>query len=523
MSAAVSTTTTRGTRMLPTSPRPARAARLAVALLGALLALATSATAAHAAFGLESFGVTYSTTQAGAHPDVKVAFLTNHTVTQNGAPEPDGQLKDVTIDLPPGVAGNPSAIAECTDAQLTEDGPPAYYPGNCPAASQVGTVELTFIGYDDTVSFLQIRRTLLPVFNMVPTPGHPARLAFNFAGYTTIPVTIDIRSDGDYGVRASLRNLTNQMTILGAEMTLWGNPSSPAHDGLRFPCISSANGVPSGTCPAATPPLAFMTNPTQCDTELRAKIRVGSYQRDVAEAQTEPVKMTGCEGLRFEPEVSVAPTTSQPDAPTGLDVGIRVPQSDLAGRLATPNLRDVSIALPEGVAINPAGADGLAGCTDAQSGIGRTGDVSCPPASRIGSVEIDTPLLDDPLEGDVFVGTPASDDPASGRMFRIFLAAHGSGVDVRLEGALVPDPVTGRLTATFKDNPQLPFSALNVRLDGGPRAVLSTPMGCGTATSTATLRPWHGGEPVTSTSQFAVSGGSCGPLPFAPAFSAGSA
>jgi hypothetical protein len=47
------------------------------------------------------------------------------------------------------------------------------------------------------------------------------------------------------------------------------------------------------------------------------------------------------------------------------------------------------------------------------------------------------------------------------------------GVDVKLEGHVKANPVTGRLTALFDDNPQLPFSDLHLQFKSGPRAPLS--------------------------------------------------
>ena len=43
----------------------------------------------------------------------------------------------------------------------------------------------------------------------------------------------------------------------------------------------------------------------------------------------------------------------------------------------------------------------------------------------------------------------------------------------------MPDPVTGQLTTTFDKNPELPFSELNVQLNGGSRATVANPSTCG--------------------------------------------
>ncbi|CAB4936369.1 unannotated protein [freshwater metagenome] len=104
-------------------------------------------------------------------------------------------------------------------------------------------------------------------------------------------------------------------------------------------------------------------------------------------------------------------------------------------------------------------------------------------------------------------------------MYRVFLVARGSGITVRLKGAVRADPQTGQLTASFDDNPQLPFDALSLRFDGGPRAPLVNPTTCGTKTTRATITSWAG-QTVTSDSSFVIDQG-CPTGAFNPSFTAG--
>ena len=71
------------------------------------------------------------------------------------------------------------------------------------------------------------------------------------------------------------------------------------------------------------------------------------------------------------------------------------------------------------MALSPTVADGLAGCSDAQMALKSLGAATCPAASKIGTVEVTTPLLDDPLTGEVFLGTQKSEHPQSGEMYRM--------------------------------------------------------------------------------------------------------
>ena len=75
-------------------------------------------------------------------------------------------------------------------------------------------------------------------------------------------------------------------------------------------------------------------------------------------------------------------------------------------------------------------------------------------------------------------------------MYRLFLAAAGDNVNVHLSGQVNPNPTTGQLTTVFSENPQLPFSDLDLKLFGGPLAALANPETCGTFTATSDILSW---------------------------------
>ena len=81
------------------------------------------------------------------------------------------------------------------------------------------------------------------------------------------------------------------------------------------------------------------------------------------------------------------------------------------------DVKDTTVALPEGVQFNPSAADGLQACSEAQIGFTGVnpqsgadeftpGAPSCPEASKIATVKISTPLLPSPLEGAVYLAAP---------------------------------------------------------------------------------------------------------------------
>ena len=318
----------------------------------------------------------------------------------------------------------------------------------------------------------------------------------------------------------------------------------------------------------------FLTTPSQCTgqapvTTVRADSWVepaayvsktvynGTHLLEGAASASESF-VTGCDLLRFAPEVQFGPSgaseggTTQADEPTGATFALKVPQTNEAGVNATPELENATVTLPEGMTVDPSAADGLQACSDAQFGLGSTVEpaepASCPLASQIGTVRVTTPLLEEPLEGQVFLGEPecspcSATDAEDGRIFRLFLQVRSveRGVLVKLAGHVSANPATGRLQATFTQQPQLPFNELLLTFTGGSRASLANPQTCGTFTTTTDLTPWSapgfgglsGSEAIAGTPDATPSGsfnvdwngagGACpASLPFGPSFSAGS-
>ena len=197
-----------------------------------------------------------------------------------------------------------------------------------------------------------------------------------------------------------------------------------------------------------------------------------------------------------------------------------------------PTRKKRRLALPTGVSLNPSAANGLQACIDAQFGKGTKQPVACPPASKIGTVTIESPPLPEgALEGDVFVGEQLSRDPASGDEYRIFVDAESAryGISVRLIGRVSADPDTAQLTTTFNGLPQVPFTSFVIQLDGGPRATLTSPMVCGPHTTDGDDDPVVGQpgrdpdqriHPDLGARRRRLPGKTLGERPFAPGFEA---
>jgi hypothetical protein len=366
---------------------------------------------------------------------------------------------------------------------------------------------------------------------MVPEAGYPAEFGFTYLGKIILLYGNVVRVGSDYYLRVTAPGIP-ELEIMSTSLTFFGTPS--ARDG--------------GT----TPPVPFLINPTGCSGGPQsARIEVDTWEHPGVWYAKESVvypQLVGCELLSFTPSLSVTPDTTQADEPSGFDIGLGFPQIEEMTHVAAPEFRNVTVALPPGVSISPSAADGLASCpAEGPEGIDLNGEIegadglehpapgNCPAASTVAAVEVLTPLLPTPLQGRLYVAQPGcggagqpgctAADAADGNLFGVYLEAAGQGVVVKLAGSASVSPTTGRLTVSFKENPEFPVSEVRVALKGGPRAVLATPPACGPATSSADIQPWS--SPITPDatlfSSFAVdwdgSRGACpGTPPFAPSF-----
>jgi hypothetical protein len=468
-----------------------RRALVAVASVAGLCALAP---AAHGAFGVEKFDAgtctmntepapqcTRDSTQnfwystAGGHPQWGI---TDFAFTTTGPfATPDGKVKDVHVDLPVGLSVNPEATPKCTTAQLEASA--------CPPDSAVGT------NYITTVSGVVKAPIGTTVYNMVQPEGMPARFGM------TVPVVggqiyLDggVAWDSDYHESFTISNITDAIPLYETRLVFNGR----AGDGTFIT-------MPSGGCDTAQDPLAV------------TGLQVDSHQDPghyLSYSTTVPIHATGCKDLPFAPTVGVAVDTRVAGAPSGVTIDVGLPHNPNGkDKPDSATLKDVHVTLPEGMTINPSAANGLGACTDAQLGKGTTRPVTCPAASAIGTVDFGTPVLPaGALKGTVYLGQPLSGDPQSGDEYRMFLVADSAryGVSVRLVGHIVADPQTGRLTASFTDNPQVPVSLVRVALRGGDRATLVNPPACGRAKITGSFTSW-GGQSATAVNDVTIDQG----------------
>jgi hypothetical protein len=520
-------------------------------------------------FGVEDYSLAIENedgapdTQAGSHP---FQFTTTLALNQTALPSrPPAFVKDLHVKLPSGLVGNPTAIPQCAEAEFYT---PVGDHNLCPPDTVVGvaavTVELVLTSF-----FINKPTTyVVPVFNLAPAHGEPARFGFVAS---TVPVTIDtsVRSGEDYGVVASTDDTTQSAAFLSSRITLWGVPGDSRHDRSRgWSCVSGGFYDPETPCSnvAESQPQPFLTLPTSCTgSPLETSVQADSWPTaaDPAGMTVPPLtpeefgepmeSLDGCNRLAFGASLSVAPDSQSASSPSGLTVKVHVPQEASLNPtgLAESDVRDTTVTLPEGVALNPAGADGLEACSNMEIGFERVNPQTgtdeftpklpeplepghnldalgfCSDASKIGTVKITTPILKHPLEGAVYLA--AQDENPFGSLVAMYIVAEEpeSGVLVKLPGEVSLNAATGQITSTFLNTPQDPFENLELHLFGGERGPLSTPAHCGMYAAKASFAPWSGNASVTPSSSFEITSGPDGSpcpgasLPFVPSLTSG--
>jgi hypothetical protein len=496
----------------------------------AVLALtALAASNASANFEFDELGVEVNDAngnylrQAGAHPD----FWFNFTVPFRSVIREGGEVlgpaegaRDVELDLPAGMVGNPTPFKTCKMEELI--GKPGSNNAECSNTTQIGVAYLKL-----TNSVSQVQTIPVGIFNMEHGPDVPALFGFNYLGYVAT-ITPTVRPDGTYGLSAGSVEISQALPVLGARLRFWGVPASHAHDYERV--LQGVGFIIEGIFQESLQPnVPFFTSPTSCtDAGQTFTARGDSWEHPgvfdertlTTDEKGNPFLFEGCENLTFEPTMTPVPGTHRAHSPTGLDVNIDLPPNDGSEGFSASAVKRTVIAFPEGVTVSPSAVGGLEACSEAQAGLGNNDPPTCPDGSKIGNVTIKTQLLKDPLQGEVTLARQ-KENPF-GSTYAIYLLVDGPGFYLKLPGELNVDQRTGRLTTIFDNLPQLPFENVHLDFRGGPTAPLVTPNTCGNYSIRTELFPWaRPDEPVVASVPMNIDENCAGGGGFNPALQAG--
>ncbi len=299
-----------------------RAAKRSLAFAAALAALLALAAPAQADFGIKSWSAGAfkengeSELRAGAHP---YEFQLNFEMNLDADEVPEGTLRELVIDLPPGMVGNPLVVPPCSGAEFEG------VSTNCSGATQIGVARIREVG-------LPGQTVVSPIYNLIPREGVPASFGFSIAGFNVFNEA-SLRSS-DYGARISDFTIPTSVGLQAVEATIWGVPAAPSHDPDRA-CI--VDGALVRGCTSDAPKDPFLSLPTSCGPPLTWTLSVKSVQEPEATSSASseslgpggtPRGLTDCDQPPFDPSITLRPETSLSDSPTGLNVNLHIPQNE---------------------------------------------------------------------------------------------------------------------------------------------------------------------------------------------------
>lgn len=460
-------------------------------------------------------------------------------------PIPDRTIKTLRTDLPPGLTVNPQAAAKCSDADFEAIGQiPGAPPGTlgrvptCPANTIVGRDEVTLVtNVEDYEAPTQpgvklpkgfiltpdpAKGTYVNVYNLEPKDGEPARLGFVIGFEKVIILETAVAWESDFHESFTIKlPEAGKLSTLSSRLVSFGRAGNGTYITNPTTCFD----------PPAVPGLYSTWFRAHSYGEENPTFPVGSTP---VESPLPPgIQPDGCEDVPFDIGIDVDPGTTAIDSPADATVTTTLPfdsGKEGGAGLSQSHLRTAEVSLPKGMGLNPSGAQGLEACTDAQFNKGeRTYVNECPAASKVGTAEIESPPLAEPLVGDIYVGEQKSSDPESGQLFRILVEAKSEheGIALRLVGNVKANRTTGQLTAVVDDQqvlgingepipnglPQAPFTSVKLHFDGA-KAVLTTPPTCSASTTEGLMEPWaRPGEKKPVNDSFTLStdptGGTC--------------
>jgi hypothetical protein len=365
---------------------------------------------------------------AGAHSNFDGNFSASPT---------SQDVHDLTIGLPPGEVGDPNATPQCTSTQLNASA--------CPDNSEVGT---TSVSATVTVLLLPIPLTANgTIYNMTPQPGEPARFGIVLhplpimlpppLNQLVTPLDVHLQSGvnlrtSDFGLDTVINPIpkTTAIPIVG---------DVPTH-------INSMQIHLDGVAPLTGRP--FLRNPTSCDAHHVA-FTAHPYPPATGEANADAPEFTptNCGALDFSPaftaEVGGAGQTTN-GVPTTASTAI-LQDTDEAG------LHDAMVTVPTDLNPNATLFFG-AHCDQASFAAG-----SCPSNTVVGLATASSPLLSQPLVGNVMLVTGPGAFPNLG------LDLQGA-LHLLLQGASAINPNT----VTFNGLPDIPIARFQLTFTNPP-------------------------------------------------------
>jgi hypothetical protein len=339
--------------------------------------------------------------------------------------------------LPKGLTAKLAGVPLCPEAETAS--------GDCPAASQIGTVNAA------------VGSGSLPLW--VPQPGKAPTAVYLAGLYKGAPYSIVAKVPAqagpfDLGVVAVRSGIYVDPET--AQVTVKSDPLPPILEGIPISYRQVHVEIGRGE---------FTLNPTSC--EAAAVGSTITSNKGATASPSDRFQVGGCGELGFEPRLGLRlfGKTNRGAHPR-LRAVLTMPKSGA-------NIARAAVTLPGSEILDQGHLNNV--CTRVQFAARK-----CPASSVIGHVKATTPLLDKPLEGLVYLGT------GYGTKLPMLVADMKGQIEIVLRGRI--DSVRGGIRTTFETVPDAPVSKFTLTMQGGRKGLLENSTDLCASTNRATVR-----------------------------------
>jgi hypothetical protein len=368
------------------------------------------------------------------------------------------EITHFSISLPPGLLGRLAGVGRCSDAQIAAARVREHELGgleeiehpSCPGNSEVGHT-LLGSGVGNVLAYL-------PGKLYLAGPYHGSKLSI-------VSITAAMVGPFDLGtvvVREALR-----IDPETAQVSVDGTGSDP------LPHILDGIPIHLRDIRIYLDRPNFTINPTSCAKTSITATAIGSGQDFASEADDQPVTATSpfqvadCAGLAFRPnlELKLSGPTRRAGLPR-LKAVVTYPKK----QGAYANIRSTVVTLPPSEFLEQAHL--RSSCTRVQFDAGTGNGEQCLAKSILGTAKALTPLLSEPIEGNVYLRSNGGER----KLPDLVAALHSKDVDINLVGFISSlhrkGSGVGQIRTTFAAVPDAPISKFTLELLGGKRGLL---------------------------------------------------
>jgi hypothetical protein len=348
----------------------------------------------------------------------------------------DGSQRLAGLDatLPPGLSGKLAGIPQCSGAQLAQaiarshpnEGILERQSPSCPAATKVGTVDVSA--------------------GAGPTPFHTQGTAYLTGPYKGAPLSVAIVTPAIAG--------PFDLGVVVVRTALYVNPDTAQIHAVSDPIPQILDGIPLDVRSIALTMDRpdFTLNPTSCEPMSVTGSALSALGQSAS--LTYPFQVGGCASLPFKPKLSLKLKGGTKRAAHPKLI------ATVKAKPGEANIAKAQVKLPPSAFLDQAHIRTV--CTRVQFAAN-----SCPKGSIYGTASATTPLLSDPLSGNVYLRS------SNHKLPDLVVALKGPAslpIEIDLDGKT--DSVKGALRNTFEAVPDAPVTSFRLELFGGKRGLV---------------------------------------------------